>query len=80
MRLEHVKDVPVLHLSRRNLVSLLAKLDGNPPNSACTLVAPSANIVVHAEEDDVHYAHESREGAPAGYVHPSTAAAAGLVP
>ena len=33
-----VLGLPTVELTRRNLMSLLAKLDGNPPGSACTLV------------------------------------------
>lgn len=61
-------------LSRRNLLALLAKLDGHPPNSLCTLVSPSfyPPAVVVAEEDDYHYAHPSREYADPGTIHPDT--------
>lgn len=66
-------------LSRRNLLSLLAKLDGHPPDSACTISGPEvypATAVV-AEEDDAHYAHFSRGGllGRAGRMHPDTEAA-----
>ncbi len=45
-------------LSRRNLLSLLAKLDGHPPDSACMIGggADALGFYVKAEEDDVHYA------------------------
>lgn len=49
-----------VELTRRNLLSLLAKLDGNPPNSACTLIDPDTKIAVRAVEDDVHYKAEGR--------------------
>jgi homoserine kinase len=51
-------------LSRRNLLTLLAKLDGHPPNSACTIQGGSDawGYFVVAEEDEEHYAH--REGWP----------------
>ena len=45
-------------LSRRNLLALLAKLDGHPPDSAATLVWGDPNggsITVRAEENDPHY-------------------------
>ena len=45
-------------LSRRNLIALLAKLDGHPPDSAATLVWGDPNggsITVRAEENDPHY-------------------------
>ena len=41
-------------LSRRNLMALLTKLNGYPPDSACTLT--SGRLTVHAEEDSDHYA------------------------
>lgn len=46
-------------LSRRNLLALLAKLDGNPPHSACTIIGgtDAPNLYVLAEEDEKHYAH-----------------------
>lgn len=45
-----------VELTRRNLNALLAKLDGNPPNSACTLTAPGSTFFVKAVEDVEHYA------------------------
>ena len=49
----------MIELSRRNLLSLLAKLDGHPPNSACTITTPISDGVplwsVHAVEDAEHY-------------------------
>ncbi len=67
-------------LSRRNLLALLAKLDGHPPESKCTLGSPSmyVPVLVRAEEDDLHYAHESREGVPPGRLHEETAAHMGV--
>lgn len=61
-------------LSRRNLKSLLAKLDGYPPNSSCTLIGPGTDplFILTAEEDDVHYKHPSRKGMPPGEMHPET--------
>ena len=58
MRVEIGED-GALHvtLSRRNLYTLIAKLDGHPPDSKCAIRAP-ANMMptlVRAEEDDVHY-------------------------
>lgn len=68
-------------LSRRNLLSLLAKLDGAPLGSIRTIGGPIVYpaTMVTAEEDDVHYEHESRAemdgvGA-AGRMHPETEAA-----
>lgn len=56
-------------LSRRNLLSLLAKLDGHPKGSACTLFRQGWGI--RAEEDEKHY--KSRPYAP-GPMHPETEA------
>lgn len=70
MRLEQSEDGElVLVVSRRNLTSLLAKLDGYPPNSLCTLMGGDEceGVILRAEEDEVHYASR----AP-GHVHPST--------
>ena len=57
MRLEFHNDRLMLVLSRRNLMSLLAKLDGHPPGSACTIIggADAGGMMVKAEEDDIHY-------------------------
>jgi hypothetical protein len=82
------KDIVVV-LSRRNLLALLAKLDGQPADSACTVFRQLAKtqepelrslfhagehglLWVKAEEDDVHYVHPEREGAPPGRMHPDT--------
>lgn len=64
-------------LSRRNLETLIAKLDGHPGNSEKTLVGPTMYpiTVVVAEENEEHYSHESREGVAAGEVHHETLAA-----
>lgn len=58
-----------LVLSRRNLLALLAKLDGYPKESALTILGgdDAPGFLVSAEEDDVHYA--SRR---AGVMHPDT--------
>lgn len=55
-----------IELSRRNLESLLAKLNGNPPNSACTIGGESG-IWIRAVENEEHYADR-----PAGPMHPDT--------
>ena len=59
MRLEEPKYGGKLRLvvSRRNVLSLLAKLDGYPPGSRCTLGGGSDadGIELAIEEDDVHY-------------------------
>lgn len=56
-----INNADLVVLSRRNLLTLLAKLDGHPPNSACTIGGgtDAPGLFVKAEEDDVHYA--SRE-------------------
>lgn len=69
-------EATALVVSRRNLQTLIAKLDGHPPNSACTIGAPSqyGQFEIRAEEDDVHYDHPSREEARglSGIMHPDT--------
>lgn len=56
-------------LSRRNLRSLLAKLDGDPGHSACQITRETdlGLVIVTAEEDDVHY-----QGRTPGPMHPDT--------
>lgn len=46
-----------LVLSQRNLSTLLAKLQGHSPGSACTIVGGSeaSGLRVMAERDDMHY-------------------------
>lgn len=63
--------LPVVELTRRNLMSLLAKLNGSPPNSVCTLIDPDHQIAVRAVEDAMHYEAEGR--AP-GLMHEDTEA------
>lgn len=61
-------------LSRRNLLSLLSKLDGSPADSACTIEYDG--VFVSAEEDEVHYSHPGRPaGLLPGVMHPDTEAA-----
>ena len=73
MRLDRASHTLVaVTLSRRNLLTLLAKLDGYPADSACTIVFPGVEgpqLRVHAEEDAQHYAHRA---APPGPMHPDT--------
>ncbi|WNM73881.1 hypothetical protein SEA_HOLT_51 [Mycobacterium Phage Holt] len=57
---------PILELTRRNLETLLRKLDD--PLSARTLLCPGGNIYVRAVEDDDHYA----EREPGRIYMPST--------
>ena len=65
--------LPTVELTRRNLVGLLAKLDGNPPGSACTLIDPDRVVAVKAVEDAEHYAAEGRAPGP---MHEATEAVA----
>lgn len=58
--------VLVVELSRRNLQALLAKLDGHPPDSYCTLM--KQGVMVKAVENEAHYS----EYAP-GELHEATA-------
>lgn len=74
MRLDRVDtEVVEVVLSRRNLLALLAKLDGFPPDSANTILFPGdeaqPTLVVRAESDDRHY---GRREAGAGPMHPAT--------
>jgi hypothetical protein len=55
-----------VELTRRNLLSLLAKLDGHPADSACTIQSPDG-FLVKAVEDDAHYSDRR-----AGHMHPET--------
>lgn len=64
MRLELRERVVHVTLSERNLRALLAKLDGSPPDSACTITYPTRDgptLVVSAESDAVHYFHPERD-------------------
>lgn len=47
------REIRVLELTRRNLETLLEKLDD--PNSHCTLIDPDGQIAVRAVENDEHY-------------------------
>jgi len=72
MKHEEINGKHFLILSRRNLLSLLAKLDGHPPDSACIIGGgtDALGFFVKAEEDDVHYADR---GYPKwGEMHPDT--------
>lgn len=53
MKFNNSGQMPILELSRRNLETLLAKLDD--PASARTLVAPTHDIAVRAVENEEHY-------------------------
>jgi hypothetical protein len=79
MRVEKDGAATIFIFSRRNLLTLLAKLDGHPPNSACKIGAPPmyGHYWARVEEDDVHYAHSDRDEPgvglmPAGRMHPET--------
>ena len=76
MKREFIMGREFVVLSRRNLLSLLAKLDGHPPGSACTIGGgtDAPGLWVMAEEDEKHYADRVvPEGmAKWGPMHPST--------
>jgi hypothetical protein len=78
MKHEEIHGKHWLVLSRRNLLTLLAKLDGHPVNSACTIGGgdDALGYFVRAEEDEVHYAErEVPAGMPKwGPMHPATEA------
>lgn len=59
-------------LSRRNLLALLAKLDGSPEHSKMTIAREqdAGFLTVTAEEDEAHYAYRVP-----GAMHPDTEAA-----
>ena len=63
-------------LSRRNLKTLLAKLDGFPPESACEIFKEFGPDVGHlhvrVEEDEPHY--KKTELHYPGFMHPETEA------
>lgn len=46
-------NLPVVELTRRNLMTLLAKLDD--PLSARSLIDPDGFVMVRAVEDEEHY-------------------------
>jgi hypothetical protein len=80
---ENATDSVTIVLSRRNLLTLLAKLDGHPPGSACSIAAPMGygEWEVIAEEDGPHYDHPNRmsvvgDSRP-GPMHPATERALG---
>ena len=54
-----------IYLSRRNLLALLAKLDGYPEGSSCSIIKDGLQVT--AEEDEKHY----RERVP-GEMHRET--------
>lgn len=77
MRLE-IEDDGTVHVfvSERNVRALLAKLEGYPVPSLCTIYYPPQNglpkFAFTAEKNDKHYAHPSRYGQGPGEMHPDT--------
>jgi hypothetical protein len=75
MRLEFVSPAEiVVTLSQRNLLALLAKLGGYPPDSTCTITCAGVDgpgLTVHAESDEEHYGDRPE---PPGAMHPNTEA------
>jgi hypothetical protein len=76
MRLNRAdREVVEVVVSRRNLLTLLAKLDGFPRDSARTILLPGdedqPTLVVRAESDLLHY---GRRGFGPGPMHPATEA------
>src|SRR5437868_4351803 len=60
-----------VELSRRNLLTLLAKLDGHPPNSACTIEKDFIDVYLSVKavpDEDAYRDH------PPGEMHPATEA------
>lgn len=73
MRLDRVTRTEiVVALSRRNLLTLLAKLDGHPANSACAIAHAGIEgpaLLVTAEDDETHYGSRA---VPPGPMHAET--------
>lgn len=76
MKYENINGSHWIILSRRNLRSLLAKLDGHPPDSACTIQGgvEAWGYFVKAEEDEAHYASRAEwpQETKWGPMHPTT--------
>jgi hypothetical protein len=75
MRLDRAdSEVVQVTLSRRNLLSLLAKVDGHPAVSSGAIIFPGTGaeptLVVVSESDSVHYAKRTGPGP----MHPATEA------
>ena len=67
-----IEEEQTIELTRRNLLALLAKLDGNPRDSACLIGSPNRDSAgriwwVKAVENEAHYS----DRAP-GRMHPGT--------
>jgi hypothetical protein len=74
MRLDRVDgSVVQVTLSRRNLLALLAKVDGHPAVSSKAIIFPGTDneptLVVLAASDETHYGRRS-----CGPMHPATEA------
>lgn len=71
MRFENDQSVtlglPIVTLSRRNLLVLLSKL--HTPGSACSIVGDG--VLVIAEDDETHYGNRE---SPPGVMHPTSEA------
>lgn len=75
MRVEQDRSLLKVTLSERNLLSLLAKL--YTPGSKCQiegLDVPKDFWIarISGEKDKIHYSNPTRNGAPAGPMHPIT--------
>lgn len=53
----NTRALPVLELTRRNLETLLEKL--TDPNSMCSLIDPTGQVLVRAVPNDKHYSDRS---------------------
>lgn len=69
MKAHFHNDGVVVELTRRNLKTLLAKLDGHPRRSAGQILkhVDDRIVVIQAVEDEAHYSDR-----PAGMMHPET--------
>ena len=75
MRLELSDGLVVIALSRRNLLALIAKLDGHPAGSAKTLTYETGDgvrLVIRAEEDNEHYLNQERDSPLPGRLNADT--------
>jgi hypothetical protein len=80
MRIDHLDPEQMyITLSRRNLLTLLAKLDGKPASSLRTIYIGGGDqplLVVTAEDDDTHY---GSRGCGPGPMHQDTERAIGSI-
>lgn len=75
MRLETRGGDIRVFLSERNLRTLLTKLVGSPPNSACLMTYDTRDglrLWITAESDLAHYANPERDTPFPGPTHPDT--------